>query len=110
MQFVWLVVAGAILAWAYLAILGGLLFSPRARRMPPLLAMVGFLEGTAILLTILSLLSAGSIERLAAALAGFLAARAVLGRRLFGPAEAEDLVLGRQRRARLGQQPLDRLA
>jgi hypothetical protein len=107
MQFLWLTIAGACLAWAYLSILGTVLFGPTGRRMSLLLAIVGFLEGTAIVLCVLYVLSQGSLERLLASLAGFVAARAVLGRRLFGAQSPADAVSAAPS---LGQQPLDRLA
>jgi hypothetical protein len=106
MQFVWVAAAGAALSWLYLAAFDSLLCGRLAPRMSLLLAIVWFLEGTTILLLCIWVLAEGRFERLAAALAGFVIARALFDRH--GHAEARSA--RRSRRELLGEQPLDRLA
>ncbi len=111
MQLVWVAAAGGALAWLYLAALDAFLFGRNARRMPLLLAVVGFIEMTAIAFVFVRLVAAGSPDRLTLAFAGFATACAVLGRRV--PRSVRTLGRGAAPAGReepLRQQPLDRLA
>jgi hypothetical protein len=102
-------VAGAGLCWAYLSLLQVLLFSRRAERMSLLLAITAFIEGTAVLLAVMFLLSDGRVERLLATLFGFVTARLVLMPRVLG-SDDDALPFHVPEREPLRQQPLDRLA
>ncbi|HEY3317370.1 MAG TPA: hypothetical protein VGK50_02985 [Coriobacteriia bacterium] len=109
MQMVWVGVAGAVLAWLYVAAFDAVLCSRHASRMSLLLAIVGFVEGTGIVLAFIWVLSDGSFERLIAALGGFVGARALLGDHVLEPWDGEERVAAGEN-ATLAQQPLDRLA
>lgn len=110
MQFVWVAAAGAALSWLYLAAFDALLCGRLAPRMSLLLAIVWFIEGTTILLLCIWVLAEGRFERLAAAFAGFVIARALFDRRSGRRGSAEARSARRSRRELLGEQPLDRLA